>query len=298
MFNILICGGTNSKFEYLKEVKQIGFKNFEKIHDLPSMEKGRFLFISVYIKGEIYVFGGYREGERYRSRAQSVDRYSFFTKTWKKVTDVPNKRQFFCACAFMDNIYLFGGRFYQHRNHNRYYVTRSCLLFDRNKFELKEVAKMHQAKTEAACAVFEENIVVSGGKLFIKSNTVELYDVFANTFIKMPNMIEARSEHKLVSVKSKLFAIGGNNNKTSCEVFDKTCNRFVKLKTPKFHPYRFEPVSTSSKMLLFQHETKIVLSYDVDKDKWSKESCEATEGIRFFSPVRVPSFQKTSIQLH
>ena len=285
MFNILICGGLRKHKSHSSDVKQIDVKNFEKIHFLPSMMKRRHLLHSIYVKGEVYVFDGY-----HGSRTKSVERYSFKNKTWNKVTDLPDERQFFCACAFMDKIYLFGGRIYNHRIKYGYYVTRSCLELNTKHLEWKEVASMYNAKEFAACAVFEESIVVAGGKTIFNSNRVEIYDVFADTWTKIPNMIEERSGHSLVCVKSKLFAIGGYYTKGSSEVFDKLCNKFVLLISPKLHSSGTKAVSIGSRLYVFQNESKIVLCYDVDKDEWSEISCEATENISYFSSVRVPSY--------
>ena len=80
-----------------------------------------------------------------------------FKKKWVKVTDIPDKRQDFCACAFIDSIYTFGG-FKSGRGY-----TNSCLEFDAKTLNWKEVAKMNRKKAFAACAVYEGNIVVSGG---------------------------------------------------------------------------------------------------------------------------------------
>ena len=45
-----------------------------------------------------------------------------------------------------------------------------------------------------ACAVYQENIVVSGGMVTDGRvlNTVEPYDVFFNEFSPMPNMIKGK----------------------------------------------------------------------------------------------------------
>lgn len=41
--------------------------------------------------------------------------------------------------------------------------TNSGLHFDKNNYSWKELVKMNEARSSAACAVFEERVVVSGG---------------------------------------------------------------------------------------------------------------------------------------
>ena len=107
----------------------------------------------------------------------------------------------------------------------------------------------------------------------------------------MPSMIEDRYNHSLVCFKRKLFAIGGGlSSHTNCEVFDKTSNKFVTLEAPNFLSFQVKSVLVGSKIFVFQNDTKVVLCYDVDKDEWSKEFCEATKNICDYSAVKVPSY--------
>ena len=239
-----------------------------------------FLLYAVCLRGEVYVLGtdGYR--------LESVNKYSPLTKSWSHVTDIPDKRYHFFACAFIDKIYVFGGF-----EPGTDYLN-SCLQFDAKLLEWKEVAKMNEAKVHATSTIYEGNIVVSGGIDINRtdSNTVESYDAFADTWTRMPNMINRRCLHSLVPFKNKLFAIGGTYYNTNCEVFDKVSNMFVTFETPKFISSSVRAVSIGSKIFVFQDDTKIVLCYDVDKDEWSEEFCEATENICYYSAVKMPSY--------
>ena len=151
---------------------------------------------------------------------------------------------------------------------------------------------MNEQRSDSACALFEGNIVVSGGYNYDNNNfkSVELYDVFANAWKSMPNMIEERQSHSLVCIKSKLIAIGGNLLNTNCEVFDKISSMFVTLKTPKFRSFIVTAVSIGSKILVFQNESQVVLCYDVDKDEWTEKSCKAIENLCNYSTVTVPLY--------
>ena len=184
----------------------------------------------------------------------------------------------------MNKVYLFGGHDWKSG------YLKSCLDFDAKKIRWKEAAKFNEEKSLAACSIFEESIVVSGGYNGQELNTVELYDAYSDSWTPMPNMIEERSHHSLVSLKSKLFAIGGANLNTNCEVFDKTSNMFVAFETPKFHSHDVTAVSIASKIFVFQDFEDYVLCYDVDKDVWSENWCKALQSISDYPAVRVPLY--------
>ena len=64
-------------------------------------------------------------------------------------------RNGFCACSFIDNVYVIGG--YLRGS------TNSCLKYNTKDQSWTEVAKLNEARDYAACAVFKGTIVVSGG---------------------------------------------------------------------------------------------------------------------------------------
>ena len=282
MFNVLICGGLDKRDnKSVSQVKEVNVNNFKEPHNFSSMLEKRHRSKGVCLKGEVYVFDGFNNG----FRIKSVEKYSPVSKKWIKVTDMPDKRKFFGACAFIDSIYTFGG-FESGRGN-----TNSCLEFDAKTLKMKEVAKMNNARSNAACTIYEENIVVSCGIYnALALRTVESYDVFCNVWIPMPSMIEERRSHSLICVKSKLFAFGGTLSNTSCEVYDKTSNMFVTIKLPEFYPSNVKAVSIESKMFVLSSINPKVLCYDVDKDKWSKEVCKATENQQYFSSVKLPLY--------
>ena len=281
MFKVLICGGFDTeKAKSTNQVKEFDRINFLDFNNLPPMLENKKRCIAVYLKGEVYVFGGINN----EGIMKSVEKYSPLSKKWVKVTDIPDKRQHFCACAFMDNIYIFGG--YE----SGLAYLNSCLHFEAKLIKWKEVAKMNYTRSDAACAIYEENIVVTGGEnnINLVSNTVESYDVYGKTWTPMPNMIERRCGHSLVCFKRKLYAIGGVSLYTNCEVYDKTSNKFVTLEAPRFLSYEVKSNLIGSKIFVFQNGRRAVLCYDADKEQWSKDSFEATKNICYYSTVRVP----------
>ena len=70
----------------------------------------------------------------------------------------------------------------------------------------KKVAGMNEARRDAACTVFEGRIVVSGGLdiNYNKLNTVDSYDVIADEWSPMANMIQSKRYHSSVVVRNKL----------------------------------------------------------------------------------------------
>ena len=298
LFNILICGGYNFCFEKVFEkVDQISeisgnFRNTDyslRCKTLASMKDKRKLSTAVCVKGEVYVFGGRDESN---NLIKSVEKYSPSAKTWNKVADMyDDERTRFCACAFMNNIFVFGGR---KENDFFVYVTDSCLKFDTKYNNWKEVSKINEERRVAACTVFEGRIVVTGG---IDNNgqvlnTAESYDAVGDTWSPMPSMIRSRDQHSLVVVRNKLFVIGGDRRNGSCEVFESVCNKFVPLKSHISFGSN-AALSIGSEIFIFHNRnlrSSSVVRYDVDKDEWSDKLCKATDKIIYFSCVKLPIY--------
>ena len=172
-----------------------------------------------------------------------------------------------CLCN-IDNIFIIGG--YCLKND---YVTSSCIEFDTNEEHLfdknwREIAKMKEARYSPACVVFQENIVVSGGEDVNEDelNTVESYDVFANKWTSMPNMVNVQSDHNLVVIKDRLFVIGYGNNK--CELFNNDCKKFVALKSPNGYIVLNKAMSIGNRVVVFQKFRSKSFYYDINKDEW------------------------------
>ena len=148
---------------------------------------------------------------------------------------------------------------------------------------------MGEVRYHAACAVFEETIVVSGGfnEWFDESNTVESYDAMADQWSPMPNMVNANHKHSMVAVKNKLFVI--SSGPTECEVYDNVSKHFSIFKTHRTFQTT-KAASIGSKILIFQDNPGSIVSYDVDTNEWSEEKCEEMEGLIYFSAAKVPWF--------
>ena len=152
---------------------------------------------------------------------------------------------------------------------------------------------MAEPRRDASAAVFEGRIVVSGGYNDDgRLDTVEAYDHVADTWTNMPDMTQFRCHHKSVAVKNKLFVIGDYDK--SNEVFDSFTNKFTLVDAPQRFEDRLdkpnEVITTSNKILVFCNYG-VVLVYDLNKDEWSEESCEATKNTEYFSCAKLPITQ-------
>ena len=268
-FDIIVSGGytygSNDEPIFFKTVQR-HFQNLSEVKELPSILSRRYDHKSIYCRGDIYVVGG---SENY-SLLNSIEKYSLVTNKWEQVGNIPDLRKHFCACAFMDQILLFGGE-------GTSSYSDSCKQFDTKRNDLKEIKKMCETRSLAASAIFEGRVVVLGGCNNAGSlNTVEEYT--SDTWSSMPNMIERRQGHSSVAVKNKLYVIGNyfHNLKAVCEVFDSVFNKFVALKNipKKFVDSQFDSTETFSigrKLIIIKSNSRAALIYDELKDEWSKE---------------------------
>ena len=198
----LICGGHDLRLkEVSSKVKLIDGSCVNNVKYITPMNHCRSTFEAVCLKGEVYVFGGRNNAN---NLVKSVERYSFSTNIWKNNSNMFDERKNFCVCAFMNKIYIFGGLYIQNLE-----VIDSCLQFDTKDNNLKTVSEMLETRCNAACVVFQGNAVVSGGinNDEHKLNTVESYDVFADKWSSMPNMLKNKYLHNSVVIKDKLFVI-------------------------------------------------------------------------------------------
>ena len=112
-FKLLICGGYDKRFgKVVSKVKQFDGDDVNILKNLTRMKSERYDFQAICLKGEVYTFGGINNAELF---VRSVEKHSPTNKNWVVVTDLFNNRHYFCACAFMDKVFVFGGYFYEHK---------------------------------------------------------------------------------------------------------------------------------------------------------------------------------------
>ena len=279
-FKLVVVGGENENTgQVVRNNFTVDGTHFSAVNNLSKINYGRFELKTVCIKGEVYVFGGIGDNG---NPVMPVEKYSPDTNTWNVITQMYDRRINFCACSFIDSLYVLTGFLN--------YCINSCLVFDTTNITWKEISRINEARFDASCVVFEGRIVVSGGLNNNDEilNTVEAYDHVDNSWTNMPNMIEERYCHKSVAIKNKLFIVGGVFVNRSIEVFDSHCNKFVLIKQPtnglsEYISNISDALSIGNKIVIFSNEEGCVLIYDVDKNKWSRKSCEATKNILHFS---------------
>ena len=150
---------------------------------------------AVCIKGEVYTFTG--NDNNMTGYNSYIQKYSPSLNKWIKLGIMLDGRVFFCACAFVDELFFFGGGYRPELN--------SCLHFNPKDHFWEEVGSMKEARSKAARAVFQGHIVVSGGRrdqhnVELKLNTVERYDVFADKWSSMPSMIKGNIVWLLLAI--------------------------------------------------------------------------------------------------
>ena len=281
-FDVLICGGIDTKTrKSLKSVHRIDGKSLTNVKTLPPMLKERSNFKTVCLKGEVYVI-------QKKLHKTFIDKYSLSAKTWSRVAEMYDDRYDFCACAFMDEIFIIGGCYWGclHK-----IITKDCLKLNTKDNSWKKISNMNEPRRNSACAVFQGSIVVSGGEDSerLNLNTVESYDVFQQKWTSMPSMNEEVRNHSLIATRDKLFVLYS----AQCEVFDSLSEKFVYLEIPNFvtdNLWRSMAVSIGNKIVILQEKSSLVTSYDIDKNKWSEGQFEITENMEHFSLTRIPCF--------
>ena len=281
-FKVLVCGGKKLRSNRtLKSVLEFGGRNLKEVKRLPRMTKRRKCCQAVFLKGDVFVFGGDR-GKK------SVEVYS--GGVWAKATDMPDDRVFFCACSFMDKILVLGGR------HKYQRVVENCLELDTKTKRWREITGTEVGRCSAAGAVFEGRVVVCGGRgdNFVILDSVESYDVAADQWSPMATMLGEKFgnyyyRHSMVATRSKLIVTGPLW--FTYEVYDSTSKKFTLLKSPQTLPFS-SMVATciGTEVMMMKNIPSSFESYDVAQDEWRSDSCEHIGELTDFSFVKVPVF--------
>ena len=293
-FNILVCGGVDatddSDNNNMFKIDGENTKQFSiKVERLNLAVPGDYTKM-VQVDGEVYFLSYSRDNNQLCAYKHSV---KFNNMERKSLID--GVRDQFTACAWTDKIYIIGGA----RNNNCVSL-KSCLVLDTKdgKYKFKTIKKMNDARMGAASTVFRGQVVVAGGleggvdeDTII--NTVEVYDHVADQWSYMSNMIHARDDHHLVSVRNKLFVFGGQTR--VLEVYDHLSNIFSIL---TFHlswvrreigDYNIEgALSIGCDILIFRKDSNRVIIYDFAIDKWRLESFQPTKGIASYLCLKQP----------
>ena len=191
-------------------------------------------------------------------------------------------------CVFIDKLYLLGGYVFRE--------AKDCSAFDTVNNDLKTLKSMNEARCSAACTVFKERIIISGGhgNEIEQLTSVEAYNHVADRWSSMPNMVEGRFRHVLFAAQNKLFAIGGMES-ASCEVYDSRSKVFVLLKSPKgVLSFDFKNAAGAfcyrNKILVYQSNSPTIAFYDIEKQEWCEETYKSGGFEKFSEYLFIPQF--------
>ena len=201
-----------------------------------------------------------------RNCKKKIEKYSIATESLKTVGNMFDVRPYFTACGFLDDIYFVGGCL------RGGCATATCLKFHTKDYTWKSIQSMKEARSLAACTVFEERVVVSCGSSNTGLlNTNEAYDHIADEWSCIPSTIERTSCHSSIALKNKLFAVVARNK--FLEVHDSTCKKFVAIKNPPFKRYNNpfscfkNAIGLENKIAIFLNKSSKVLFYDTDTNE-------------------------------
>ena len=119
-----------------------------------------------------------------------------------------------------------------------------CCKYNFNLKKWRVIARMNNSRLHGSSTVFKGKIVVSGGIRKIGGNfepvkSVEAYGHHQNKWTCLPDMIEGRVCHSLVSIGNKLFVTAGQRNtiseatalyRSSWEAFDSITRKFTLIR--------------------------------------------------------------------
>ena len=258
----------NNKTKITRSIKQIKGEDLKSIKTVSVFENSTKHYNAVSLKGSVYIVFEGSSGLTVTKQTDIISDYS---------ADCDSYRRGFCVCALLGKIYVIGGV-------RRKKLLSSCVQYDPEKQEYKEMSGIGTARNYAACALFEGKIVVSGGsvvdiaardpRFLVLTRSNEAYDHVANAWSHMPNMMEKRNNHSLVAVKSKLFVVG--NGRDSCEVFDRIAGKFSVIRSSEefaasCHGGRFvRAAAVGSKIVVFGRKSSTLVFYDIETDEWSR----------------------------
>ena len=278
----------------LENFNRIDVSNFE-VSVFPATVKERYSYQVVRLKSDLYVLGGRSAEVNCCGKLEkSVARFSLLTKTWSEIAETPVRLGGgtlggFCACAFVNDIFILGGQSDVGHDYDLGGTKDDCLQFDTKRCEFRKIARMVERRKLAACAVFEEKLVVAGGRdnTVRYLDTVECYDVTGSaSWTRMPSMTQGKCLHSLMVVRNKLIAIGWGSNVN--EVYTTNTGKFVALKSPALDFNR--SVQVAGKIFVFLHNKAFVWVYDVEGEEWTKKESDAMKDVVRFSCATMPFY--------
>ncbi|XP_054893270.1 kelch-like protein 40b [Poeciliopsis prolifica] len=170
---------------------------------MPPLPTPRFLFGMAEGENSIFVLGGkeLKDKEGTLDTVLVYDRQSF---KWGESESIPYPVYGHSAVSHKDVVYVIGGK-----GDDKNCLKKMC-SYDVKRFEWKELAPMKTARSLFGATLHQDKIYVAGGVTDDgMTDTVEVYDIAANTWSDFEPFPQERSSPSLVSLAGSLYAVGG-----------------------------------------------------------------------------------------
>ena len=279
-FHMLVPCNTNAQLnKYIYQLYEFDRTNLSQTADLIKTEEK--IEEALYNNGIIYLLSSkvYRRKYRFSTglrtvaeRVKTLTSYLVSTKKLSELYEFSDNYLSCTCCMFMGKIYIITPNVDQ------------CFAIDPKSKKQLKIANRIQFRLESSSAVYGGRIVVSGGtnKNNSDEKSVEVYDQSANDWSLMPSMIEGRHGHASVSIRNKLYMIGGNvrQYEPTCEVFDSFSRVFVNIEpSPKSlwrNQWLTTPYVTLGKKIVFLYKPFLEPYYffylfDIEKEEWTED---------------------------
>ena len=245
-----------------RKLVKLHYPSFDRLDPILTYENSS--YCSVVTSSDVYTFCEQDDFNIFRYEGKECEKMRYN----KKVV-LPEKAVIQFACSFMKYLFVYI------ESLDKYNAT-YCLMYNIKTLQWTYIANWNSYREQAACVIFEGKIVVSGGN----TCTVESYDYYGDNWSYLPDMIEPRYNHGVVSMGNKMFVIGGWRNIADCEVFDSSSRKFTSIKK-MFVVNNLDVGSKSvfgiggniTVFLKCAHsvENKLIQTYDVLENKWYLE---------------------------
>ncbi|XP_070552288.1 kelch-like protein 9 isoform X2 [Ptychodera flava] len=153
----------------------------------------------------MYVVGGQTSGSPGGEHSlASVYRYDPRTNSWLTLPPMQERRSNFHLCALKDKLYVVCGWKGRHER------TRSVECYDPHKNTWTFVESYPVTAVAPAGAVYDDKLYIGGGYAGQYINALNMYDPDTNQWEEKASMATPRAWHSMVTVRDKIYAIGGN----------------------------------------------------------------------------------------
>ncbi|NXJ96901.1 KLH10 protein, partial [Corythaixoides concolor] len=154
---------------------------------------------TVYLKGFIYVIGGFDS----TSYFNSVKRFHPLQKTWQQVAPMHLRRCYVSVTVLNNLIYAMGG----FDGHTR---LRTAERYEPETNQWLLIAPMHEERSDASATTLHEKVYICGG---FNGNeclaTAEVYNPATNQWTLIAEMRSRRSGVGVIAYGNEVYAVGG-----------------------------------------------------------------------------------------